>query len=533
MANLDGISLDLPRLRGDLVVAYRLGRSHAVAQLGLPADAAARVKLAPAALAALPPDVEDAILALEQKAIDQLERSRRLFEDAEDLDAVLLGIDAARLAELRAEQGLVSLVHERINAGTADVATEAGAKLVWLAERDACLNCAAYSGRIRKGASFPWGLTFSDPPRPLKQWKQNLEGPPIHPWCFPAGVIASGPGTRSATDRWYEGEMVEIRTRGGRVLPVTPNHPVLADKGWIAAGLIHQGSNLVCDVDLQRVLARDPDDHQKPSLIEDVARTLSGASGVTSVSVPVAAEDFHGDGTDGEVQIVRTNGFLRDRIEILQELREEQFSGAGDLSSSLFRGSYPRAVLDGLAAASEGIVSGLGQSSPLLGAGLGHASEHGGRAVPGLDPGLGQHPLEGVPTDSGFFRQGLDALAGLVALDQVVEVTRRPFAGHVYNLETSGGWFISNGLIVHNCRCQLIGWNGVDSGGPGLNFPDSLAREAKRSIIKGWALPSESQSARQRAAARLLTLGAGLPPTVEARARAAVRSGRFRTKPAP
>lgn len=84
-----------------------------------------------------------------------------------------------------------------------------------------------------------------------------------------------------------------------------------------------------------------------------------------------------------------------------------------------------------------------------------------------------------------------------------------------------------------HCRCQIVAWNGVDSGGAGLNFPESLQREARRSVIKGWALPSESDSARQRAAQRLLLAGAGLPATVEARARAAIRSGRFRTRPAP
>lgn len=84
-----------------------------------------------------------------------------------------------------------------------------------------------------------------------------------------------------------------------------------------------------------------------------------------------------------------------------------------------------------------------------------------------------------------------------------------------------------------HCRCQLVLWNGVDTGGAGLNFPDSLRREAKRSVIKGWALPTESQTLRQRAASALLAAGAGLPPSVEARARAAVRSKKFRTRRAP
>jgi hypothetical protein len=46
-----------------------------------------------------------------------------------------------------------------------------------------------------------------------------------------------------------------------------------------------------------------------------------------------------------------------------------------------------------------------------------------------------------------------DRRAGAVALDQVVRIRRRPWSGHVYNLETVAGWYVANGLIVHNCRC--------------------------------------------------------------------------------
>jgi hypothetical protein len=59
-----------------------------------------------------------------------------------------------------------------------------------------------------------------------------------------------------------------------------------------------------------------------------------------------------------------------------------------------------------------------------------------------------------------------------------------------------------------------------------------LRREARRSIVLGLALPSESQSARQRAASELLARrgGAGLPKSVEQRARRTIASGRFRTR---
>ncbi len=59
-----------------------------------------------------------------------------------------------------------------------------------------------------------------------------------------------------------------------------------------------------------------------------------------------------------------------------------------------------------------------------------------------------------------------------------------------------------------------------------------LQREARRSIVLGLALPSESQAARERAAKDLLERrgGAGLPKTVQQRARRTIATGRFRTR---
>jgi len=60
-------------------------------------------------------------------------------------------------------------------------AQELGLSLVWVAERNACLNCLAYSGRvIAPGQLFPAGLTYGD--HPLKPYGP-LAGPPLHPNC--------------------------------------------------------------------------------------------------------------------------------------------------------------------------------------------------------------------------------------------------------------------------------------------------------------------------------------------------------------
>lgn len=73
-----------------------------------------------------------------------------------------------------------------------------------------------------------------------------------------------------------------------------------------------------------------------------------------------------------------------------------------------------------------------------------------------------------------------------------------------------------------NCRCRVRPvW------GDGQGAAAALRREARRSVVRGFSLPSESAAARLRAADRLLRRGAGLPPTVEDYGREAVRQGRF------
>ena len=84
------------------------------------------------------------------------------------------------------------------------------------------------------------------------------------------------------------------------------------------------------------------------------------------------------------------------------------------------------------------------------------------------------------------------------------------------------------------CRPRLV--RADDSRISSLMDPGSLTnvlrREARRSIVLGLALPSESQALRLRAAKDLLERrgGAHLPKTVEAKARRRIKAGTFRTR---
>lgn len=83
-----------------------------------------------------------------------------------------------------------------------------------------------------------------------------------------------------------------------------------------------------------------------------------------------------------------------------------------------------------------------------------------------------------------------------------------------------------------HCRCQVCVWLGSAPGMPDL--PESLRREAARSILKGWSLPSESNRVRLEAARKLLAAGGrGLPKTVQERAAHDVARGKFESRTVP
>lgn len=334
-----------------------------------------------------------------------------------------------------------------------------------------------------------------------------------HPNCFPGGALVSVPdGIAAADKRWYEGNLVVIRTALGHELSVTPNHPVLTPEGWVAASSLNVGDHVVSKsrARLDAVTGNVPDHEDVPTRIAQVFDALRRASGVAAVSVPSAPEQFHGDGFDGDVDVVLTDGLLwHTRKASENELgSESELLDRSGRTVELLRQSSTLQVSDLADASTDGIVGGSDLSSsllvshlgPLQGFGLGaaagdapsgHASAH--RAL--LDSELGSDLLLRVPelveldsagqpvgarvlsstelhsfglgalgprsgeplvdkglADAELGRELYNTLSGSVSADEVVDVGELDFAGHVYNLESGSGWYVADSIIVHNCR---------------------------------------------------------------------------------
>lgn len=132
--------------------------------------------------------------------------------------------------------------------------------------------------------------------------------PPAHINCLPgdAYITASGDIT-GVSKRWFDGEMVSIKTSNGRFITCTPNHPILTDKGWIAAGNINSGDQVICNVSVNRESIINAQDNDSHPTIREITESFLASGEVRAMPVPMTAPDFHGDGANSEIAIIGAN----------------------------------------------------------------------------------------------------------------------------------------------------------------------------------------------------------------------------------
>jgi SPP1 gp7 family putative phage head morphogenesis protein len=313
-----------------------------------------------------------------------------------------------------------------------------------VAQDEVCDDCLALDGQVvGLDGSFPGG------------------DPPLHPNCFLPGTVVSAAGVTRHLERWFEGEIVRVLIEGQDPLAVTPNHPILTRRGWVPAGQLEEGEDVFLVTDPGAfVRVCDPQDHHMQARIEEVADALLVAGGVPAVSVPVAAEHFHGDGSPGqEVRIVGANRGLDlapDPGSMEQPMQPKLMLTDADLER-FAGGCYAGSVFEAVGLPTDGLMGLGGPGAPGVSAGPGSLDLVGLASIPDGQAGLAPCLAEGAAVASQRTRQIHAALAGLVSPVKVQKLVRgEKWAGHVYNLETVGGWYVAGSIITHNCRCDLL-----------------------------------------------------------------------------
>lgn len=110
-----------------------------------------------------------------RRAADELDRV-----DSADLDTVLGRASIGRQAVPVLTRTARTTFNAELNGGIVTAAQAAGARLLWIAERDACLACTAVSGHVVPvGTAFPDGAQFGR----RRGAFAPVTAPPLHPHC--------------------------------------------------------------------------------------------------------------------------------------------------------------------------------------------------------------------------------------------------------------------------------------------------------------------------------------------------------------
>lgn len=329
----------------------------------------------------------------------------------------------------------------------------------------------------------------------------------------PDTAIQSGK-IHAVTRRWYEGALIVIETESGNKLTVTPNHPILTRRGWMAAAMLQEGNSVIGGSGFDGARLGDLDVNYVVATAKQMYDSLDVLGG--SVRVARTHVDFHGERPDSDVDVVNAACHLWNPIvsalakplqhfrlactdfgkgRLLAEcllLREGAVELRRKLTHSLVRGGHKCfAFIKGCSshsgehavAAVAGLDSVVGQAKgnmtpffaerlrkSLHGLASKKASNNLGRVRISLDAGRNpaglplMTPRDAVGIEGAVNPHGRDAILGAelrnagsrqVFLDPIVAKSHIEYSGYVYNLESSNGYYIGNGVVQHNCRCGL------------------------------------------------------------------------------
>lgn len=187
-----------------------------------------------------------------------------------------------------------------------------------------CALCAPYEGRVYSKS----GTNPDYPPLSDAFGKQDPNGPNtltntwlnIHPNCLVPGGTVLAEGVMAHSCREYDGPVITLVTSKGNRITVTPNHPILTPEGFVPAGMLQEGQEIIeATGEYCLFLGKAPNDINIPTPVEEIGHSIIQTCGGTTARVKGSPVQFHGDGiSDSEVNIVFSKGFVESELDFLR-----------------------------------------------------------------------------------------------------------------------------------------------------------------------------------------------------------------------
>jgi hypothetical protein len=332
--------------------------------------------------------------------------------------------------------------------------------------------------------------------------------PPLHWNCVLPDTNVSPIGLISyITKRPFDGQVITFRTSRNKVFTVTPNHPVMTDRGFVYAKFIKQGDNVVSSLIADTAIpARD--NYEMKSSIEDTFDSILTSGKMIACPMPHSTEDFHGDVSEHEVGIILINVELLDsNIPSIAHQFVKNFLKIGGIDSPINESglSHFSDFVVSLFSSCGGLVGVSSKSLDLIRSRIIHSGLLLLRAISGFNPVgfetfpndgwsdihnlsdtsntyafiektyngamvngkmpvfMGSIPVvgfkdseHGASADTCFDNDFVGLQSGIKEMETISDISFSSFSGHVYNLGCESGCFSANGIITHNCRSTTI-----------------------------------------------------------------------------
>jgi SPP1 gp7 family putative phage head morphogenesis protein len=289
--------------------------------------------------------------------------------------------------------------------------------------------------------------------------------------CFPGeSRVDFGAGVEKCFRRWYSGELTTVVLVSGKTIRATPNHPVLTALGWKPIGLLNDRDQVVC-LREDLFFPLEADLYKSIPSFREIFESFRESG--FFFSFPGESVQFHGDGSDGDVDVVGAARFLEihGKPGLLNKLAHLDFSKT-DFSATSGRRFFGHKKAFPFRDITSRLMAAFGQMFSLFD----RKTRHPYFVRFGLgsngDGSLNQSPSDNNSFKACSFRNRKLTFAGDIRVDdgfwvklksimpvlsfQVCSVRNSSFCGHVYNLQTKLGYYTVDGVIVSNCRCVAI-----------------------------------------------------------------------------
>lgn len=268
----------------------------------------------------------------------------------------------------------------------------------------------------------------------------------------------------------YSGKILIVKTASGIEFTVTPNHPILTDRGWISVTSLNKGDNIIIGGVAKNNLVRfTPNVKEIPtkfSTFHDFFKVMGTFKRISSIN-----GNFHGDIADSDVEIVTLKRFLPNRFISFcgKKIKDFLFALARFIKQFFSGNGFKHIFSFGRLNASPCNVGGM--SEPLLFSkrSLRHAIKHGFRSIADSDIVFTQDTINNLATNIVSNRKLFNRLPAYIGLDEIVSIDTFVTTSHmVYNLQTKNNLYLVNsvsqnnekcnyiGAIFHNCRCTVV-----------------------------------------------------------------------------